>query len=798
MKNSEDTFQERLEKLEAGEPLTTCQAGLPSEEAELLQLAAQLQQIETPVPAAAHVAAQRAELLAATPPPALNNQMEETGFWALLTSFFNTPTRMAGAAVFAVLVLIAIGLWANRPSGTPQLTQTIDKETAVFIDSPEEESPISAASGTTELGEAVSALSDSGLPGSQTFLPILSTSLPSGPHLATLIDIQGLVEIKETDGAWQTVVNSDALAAGTHIRTNSLSSAKLVFYDNSVATLGPQTELTLEKLDAQPAEVGYRTVVLKQMKGESDHAVQFRNDGGSRYEVLTPDGSGIARGTKFNVTVTPEQFSRIAVTEGRVDVTGSNRTVSVTPGKLTTIPSNEQPTAPAFTITGQGVVSEIGETWIIAGQTFVVNEATVISGDPQLGDTVFVEGHLSENGQTIADHITLVQHTFDNQFSLTGIVTEMNASHWIIAQQSIQLTSDTEIDDEIEIDDTVHVFGEITPDGMLTAVSIERVPEEEGYPFDFTGIVQQINTENWLVSGVVITINEETAVPDAPQIGDIVRVRGLILEDQTWLASSIEVVDTTLATFSLSGEVQSIDPWQVAGIQFATSTSTFIDSNIAVGDSVQVLGRILPDGTWLADSIVLIDEDFLLEIVFAGTVDALAPWVVNGLPLDTNTDTIIDDGIEVGDLVRVTARILEDGTWLATRIDRLRGEVDEGCVSITAVVTNIGSGSITLSNGSQFNLDELEIEGTLKVGSVVVIVACVAEDGTIQIEDILILYTPEDNPPTPPPTDPGSGGGDGNVTICHKPGTPAEKTKTVSQSALNGHLGHGDTMGACP
>ncbi len=36
------------------------------------------------------------------------------------------------------------------------------------------------------------------------------------------------------------------------------------------------------------------------------------------------------------------------------------------------------------------------------------------------------------------------------------------------------------------------------------------------------------------------------------------------------------------------------------------------------------------------------------------------------------------------------------------------------------------------------------------------------------------------------------------VTICHKPGTPAEQTKTIPASALNGHLGHGDTMGACP
>ena len=32
------------------------------------------------------------------------------------------------------------------------------------------------------------------------------------------------------------------------------------------------------------------------------------------------------------------------------------------------------------------------------------------------------------------------------------------------------------------------------------------------------------------------------------------------------------------------------------------------------------------------------------------------------------------------------------------------------------------------------------------------------------------------------------------VDICHKPGTRAEKVITVSQSAVSGHLGHGDTI----
>lgn len=37
----------------------------------------------------------------------------------------------------------------------------------------------------------------------------------------------------------------------------------------------------------------------------------------------------------------------------------------------------------------------------------------------------------------------------------------------------------------------------------------------------------------------------------------------------------------------------------------------------------------------------------------------------------------------------------------------------------------------------------------------------------------------------------------GKVTICHKPGTPAQKTLVIPIQALPGHLGHGDTIGSC-
>ena len=127
------------------------------------------------------------------------------------------------------------------------------------------------------------------------------------------------------------------------------------------------TKESIDELNAMRPNEGFRTVVMTQLLGDSDHSVQFRNDGGSRYEVKTPAGSGIARGTKFHVMVTSELLTRYIVTEGKVDVSGQNRTVAVTAGQLTSLVAGNEPQEPAFNISGEGEVTAIGTSWTIAG-----------------------------------------------------------------------------------------------------------------------------------------------------------------------------------------------------------------------------------------------------------------------------------------------------------------------------------------------------------------------------------------------------------------------------------------------
>lgn len=808
MNVSEDVIQERIELLEGGEPLEVCLAGLTDEEADAVSAAASLRQVTFTFPTGAAIAAQHATIIAAArqllPPRPAASLIFMEKLRAAWGALFIRRERALGLVGLVALVFVFAGIWLLRSSDAPP-TASLPQDEKPVVETTSSDTinlPIIEPKPDATEPATIAAAGGASLSPYQLFVPLISLPLLAGPEQAALHDIHGYIEIMAADGQWTPVTANTNVPAGTRIRTGLYSNASLAFFDGSQTRLGPSAEISLDQVKAFRPETGFRTIVMTQWAGESNHQVQFRNDGGSRYEVKTPTGSGLARGTQFAVNVMADGRARYTVSEGKVDVTNDNRTVVVIAGQTTSFTADEPPVDPKFIVTGTGVVTQIGETWIIAGQSFTVNVETVILGAPQIGDWVYVEGHLVTEGDPVAETIQRLQEDEENEFTLTGPVDSIGDESWIVAGQAISLTADTAVDEGIELGDTVRVTGLIQlPGGHLVAGTIELVIEDDGLPFEFAGIVQSISDEKWTISGITIVVNEETQIEDGIDVGDTVRVEGIILADNTWLAHEIDLLVEEEATFSFTGDVMSMDPWLVAGIPFELAEWATVEPGIELGDIVHVSGIILEDGTWLATEIDLLQDD-LLQIVFVGVVDSIEPWIISGLPITTDENTVIVGDIAIDDLVRVTAWIRNDGTWLATQIERLNSGMGEGCVAITAVITAINGDEIFLTNGQTIILDEgIVIEGELQVGSVVLIIACVAEDGTINIVSITIIYTPPTPSPTPVPPPPGQTpppGPNGNVTICHKPGSPAEQTKTVPESALGGHLGHGDTMGPCP
>jgi Domain of unknown function (DUF5666) len=254
-------------------------------------------------------------------------------------------------------------------------------------------------------------------------------------------------------------------------------------------------------------------------------------------------------------------------------------------------------------------------------------------------------------------------------------------------------------------------------------------------------------------------------------------------------------------TFEIVGVLESTDPWMVTGNTFATRETTQIEEGLEPGDVVRVKGIILEDGTWLAKSIerAEAEEQTNPTIILIGIVTSVDPWVVNGITLNVTSDSLISEGIMTEMIVRVEILLLEDGTWEVLSIVPLGDFTDvPGCATITATVVNVNGNEIQLAGWPAITLgDDVKIEndggdeGILSVNQAVLVVVCASEDGQITITHIIILNTSEGDPPA-------DGGGE-KVLICHKPDKKGGgHALSISSSAVPAHLGHGDKLGPCP
>ena len=261
------------------------------------------------------------------------------------------------------------------------------------------------------------------------------------------------------------------------------------------------------------------------------------------------------------------------------------------------------------------------------------------------------------------------------------------------------------------------------------------------------------------------------------------------------------------STFELTAELESLDPWTVAGQTLETNESTQIEDGLQVGDLVHVRGLILDDGTWVAYSIELAEAETEPIIILIGVVSSVDPWVVNGITLTVTETTIIQGTITVGMLVRVEILLLPDGTWQVLSIAPL-GDITEvpDCATVIATVIAVNGNEVQFLGWPSITLgDDVVIEGnedegeqgvvTLNPNQTVIVVVCPSDEGQIVIIQIIIINIVIN----PPGEDVGTPIEGEKVLVCHKPNSKkGGKTLSISSSAVPAHLGHGDTLGPCP
>jgi hypothetical protein len=123
-------------------------------------------------------------------------------------------------------------------------------------------------------------------------------------------------------------------------------------------------------------------------------------------------------------------------------------------------------------------------------------------------------------------------------FSIHGTLEKMNGSIWTVAGVPITLVEETIVEENPQTGDYVFVDGRVLDSSEWVADRIGFQREENPEQW-FTGIVEKINGEEWIISSWQLRVDDDTAVDAGVVEGSSVRVKFEVLDGGEWHAVQI-------------------------------------------------------------------------------------------------------------------------------------------------------------------------------------------------------------------------------------------------------------------
>lgn len=224
-------------------------------------------------------------------------------------------------------------------------------------------------------------------------------------EVGAVAEIEGQAEVLRAGTAeWAPLKAGDAVLLGDQLRTPADSKLKLVFRDDSVLTLAPNSLLAVdEQVLGATAPISRFTLFLGAIRAL---VTDRYGEAGARFEVETPTAVAGVRGTGFITAYDAPREETVVL--GLSDTTGvrskvdprGEREVRVGPGEMTTVGRGSYPLRPAPT--PEGTLRSFSGSTQVRGMkpaTRGKGAATgAVGGDPRLPKRAG-QGALSPEGQ---------------------------------------------------------------------------------------------------------------------------------------------------------------------------------------------------------------------------------------------------------------------------------------------------------------------------------------------------------------------------------------------------------------
>ena len=416
---------------------------------------------------------------------------------------------------------------------------------------------------------------------------------------------------------------------------------------------------------------------------------------------------------------------------------------SVTPEPSTTPEPTPEPSVtpePTDETEVTGTVDAInGNRIVVDGTEFFIDEITEFDGDPQVGDTVYVQGEYFEGSlfANVIEVLDTVEPTPEptEEVSITGTVDAVNGNRIVVDGTKFLIDGITEINGAPQVGDTVLVEGEYY-EGTLFANTIELIeseppvtPEPGDEYLEVTGVVDQINDNSIVVDGTAFFIDKWTFIDGNPQVGDTVYLEGelwngdyyanYITVDADGGETGYEfewegfVVDVTATSISVEGSARSADAIET----FDITDETEMMGDAQVGDFVHISALQFENGSNTALSIEVLDdggsEGEYIELM--GTVEAISAEsiTIDGETYAINDESWLDGDVSAGDNVYLFAEITEDGT-VALYVGLVEAAKK---FELKGTVEALSERSLTVKGKAIAINDFTNVDGTLAVGA---------------------------------------------------------------------------------